>query len=130
MSPPDMVFPIMRALMWPRVDRQVGSALDFTELDLTFRKLDGSRFPFVTDAFECVRLEGAYPIAYNAANEVAVQAFIEGKIRYTDIRNVVRQVLDLDWTAGATTLDDILSLQEKAFAKANDVVQTIVERYR
>ena len=130
MSPPDMVFPIMRALMWPKVDRQVGLALDFSELDLTFRKLDGSRFPFVEDAFECVRLEGSYPIAYNAANEVAVQAFIEGKILYTDIRGVVRRVLDLDWTTVATTLDDILSLQEKAFVKANDVVQTIAERYR
>lgn len=130
MSPPDMVFPIMRALMWPKVDRQVGSALDFTELDLTFRKLDSSRFPFVEDAFECVRLEGAYPIAYNAANEVAVQAFIEEKIRYTDIRNVVRQVLDLDWTAGATTLDDVLSMQDEAFAKANTAVKAIIARYR
>lgn len=130
MSPPDMVFPIMRALMWPRVDRQAGSALDFTELDLTFRKLDTSRFPFVADAFECVRLEGAYPIAYNAANEVAVQAFIEEKIRYTDIRNVVRQVLDLDWTAGATTLDDVLSLQETAFSKANAAVRNVAESCR
>lgn len=130
MSPPDMVFPIIRALMWPRVDRQVGSALDFTELDLTFRKLDTSRFPFVADAFECVRLEGSYPIAYNAANEVAVQAFIEGKIRYTDIRNVVRQVLDLDWTAGATTLDDVLSLQETAFSKANEAVRNVAEGCR
>jgi len=130
MSPPDMVFPIMRALMWPKVDRQVGSALDFTELDLTFRKLDDSRFPFVADAFECVRLEGSYPIAYNAADEVAVQAFIDGGIRYTDIRNVVRQVLDLDWTTGATTLDDILSMQDEAFVKANAAVQAIIERYR
>lgn len=130
MSPPDMVFPIMRALMWPKVDRQVGSVLDFTELDLTFRKLDCVRFPFVADAFECVRLEDSYPIAYNAANEVAVQAFIEGKIRYTDIRNVVRCVLDLDWKAGATTFDDVLSLQDVAFAKANIAVQAITERYR
>lgn len=130
MSPPDMVFPIMRAIMWPKVNRQVGSPLDFTELDLTFRKLDCVRFPFVADAFECVRLKGAYPIAYNAANEVAVQAFIDGKVRYTDIRNAVRRVLDLGWTTGAATLDDVLSLQEEAFAKARSAVQTIMERYR
>jgi 1-deoxy-D-xylulose-5-phosphate reductoisomerase len=116
MSPPDMVFPIMRALMWPKVDRLVGSALDFTNLDLTFRKLDPVQFPFVASAFECVRLEGAYPIAYNAANEVAVKAFMEKKILYTQIYEVVQTVLEKDWSVQPKDLEEILEIQQKVFA--------------
>lgn len=112
MSPPDMVFPIMRALMWPHVDRQVGSALDFTNLDLTFRKLNPKQFPFVTSAFECVRLEGSYPIAYNAANELAVKAFMENKILYTQIYDKVKEVLDKDWSYEPKNLEDILNINQ------------------
>lgn len=116
LSPPDMVFPIMRALMWPHLDRQVGKSLDFTNLDLTFRALDEERFPFVTDAFECVRLEGSYPIAYNTANEVAVSAFREHKISYTRIQSWVHEVLSKDWSFVPRTLEDILEVQNKVIS--------------
>lgn len=112
MSPPDMVFPIMRALMWPHVDKQVGDALDFTNLDLTFRKLDPKQFPFVASAFECVRREGCYPIAYNAANELAVKAFMEKKILYTQIYDKVKKVLDRDWSYEPKNLEDILDINQ------------------
>ena len=111
MSPPDMVFPIMRALLWPTVDRQVGKALDFTNLDLTFRSLDPVRFPFVPDAFECVRLEGSYPIVYNTANEVAVDRFRKGLVPYTRIHGLVREMLDGDWSSTPSCLQDILDVQ-------------------
>ena len=113
MSPPDMVFPIMRALLWPTVNRRVGHPLDFTNLDLSFRKLDGERFPFVTDAFDCVRLEGSYPIAYNTANEIAVDRFRKGQLRYTQIRDTVRRTLDLDWSHKPVDLKDILAIQQQ-----------------
>jgi len=122
MSPPDMVFPIMRALLYPKVNKQVGKALDFTSLDLTFRKLDDTRFPFVKDAFECAKLEGSYPIAYNAANEIAVQAFMDGRIFYTSIRDVVRKTLEQDWSTKPHSLEQILEMQEKAFKVAQNNV--------
>ena len=117
MSPPDMVFPIMRALLWPEIDRQVGLPLDFSNLDLSFRKLDPVRFPFVTDAFECVRLEGSYPIAYNTADEVAVDRFRKGRISYTQIHDTVRKTLDLDWSAKPGNLEDILETQNQVIRK-------------
>ena len=120
MSPPDMVFPIMRALLWPAVERQVGKALDFSNLDLTFRKLDPQRFPFVTDAFECVRLEGSYPIVYNTANEVAVDRFRKGRILYTEIHDTVRRLLDLDWSFRPQSLEDILDVQNSVIRKMED----------
>lgn len=113
MSPPDMVFPIMRALFWPTVDRQVGKALDFSNLDLSFRSLDPVRFPFVPDAFECVRLEGSYPIVYNTANEVAVDRFRKGMIPYTGIHGQVREMLDGDWSFTPSCLQDILDVQAR-----------------
>ena len=116
MSPPDMVFPIMRALLWPEVDRQVGKALDFANLDLTFRVLDPVRFPFVPDAFECVRLEGSYPIVYNTANEVAVDRFRNGRIKYTQIHDMVRETLDKDWSFCPSSLQDILDVQARVFS--------------
>lgn len=117
MSPPDMVFPIMRALLWPEIDRQVGLPLDFSNLDLSFRKLDPVRFPFVTDAFECVRLEGSYPIAYNTANEVAVDRFRKGRISYTQIHDTVRKTLDMDWSSKPGNLEDILETQNQVIRK-------------
>ncbi len=115
MSPPDMVFPIMRALMWPQVDRQVGQPLDFTNLDLTFRKLDPKQFPFVASAFECIRLEGSYPIVYNAANEIAVKAFMDKKILYTQIHDIVMEALNKDWSYQPQNLEEILEVQQKVF---------------
>ena len=94
MSPPDMVFPIMRAILEGKFTRPVSNELDFTSLNLSFSKPDYSRFPFLSDAFECVKKEGIYPIIYNIADEIAVDAFMKGKIRFTDIRNVVRKALD------------------------------------
>ncbi len=126
MSPPDMVFPIMRALtasMPSQNIKEVGEPLDFTSLNLSFSKLDENRFPFVKDAFECITKEGSYPISYNAANEIAVQAFIDGKINYTSIRNVVREVLDYDWSYSPKNYNEIVKAQESAFEKARSIVE-------
>ncbi|MCF0238678.1 MAG: 1-deoxy-D-xylulose-5-phosphate reductoisomerase [Sphaerochaetaceae bacterium] len=112
MSPPDMVFPIMRALCWPNLKRQVGQSLDFTNLDLTFRKPDINRFPFLSDAFETIRLGGSYPIVYNTANEIAVYAFMDGKIPFTSIQKEVRKVLDRPWTYVPNSIEEIEEVQK------------------
>lgn len=113
MSPPDMTFPIMRALLERDFNKSVGTALDFTNLNLNFYKPDYERFPFLTDAFECVKKEGSYPIVFNTANEIAVDAFVKGRIKFTQIETVVREALNKDWTASPSSLDDILEIQNK-----------------
>ena len=67
----------------------------------------------MTDAFDCVRLEGSYPIAYNTANEIAVDRFRKGQLRYTQIRDTVRRILDLDWSHKPVDLKDILAIQQQ-----------------
>jgi len=115
MSPPDMVFPIMRALTGCHFERAAGKELDFTELDLNFRKPDFVRFPFVSDAFECIRKGGSYPIAYNAADEAAVALFMQGKLKYPQIHTAVNSVLQLDWSKGAKTLEEIPLIEKRAY---------------
>ena len=115
MSPPDMVFPIMRALTGCHFERAAGKELDFTELDLNFRKPDFVCFPFVSDAFECIRSGGSYPIAYNAADEAAVALFMQGKLKYPQIHTAVNRVLQLDWSEGAKSLEEIPLIEKRAY---------------
>lgn len=107
MSPPDMVFPIMRALLQRKVDYNVGTSLDFTKLDLSFRSLDNKRFPFVSAAFECARKKELYPAVYNIADEVGVKLFMEGKIKFTQIYSVVDRALGLQWNNLPSSVEDL-----------------------
>ena len=115
LSPPDMVFPIMRALTGCHFEHAAGKELDFTNLDLNFRKPDYNRFPFVSDAFECIRKGGSYPIAYNAADEAAVALFMNGKLKYPMIHTAVNRVLQLDWSKAAGNLEEIPLIEKRAY---------------
>ena len=115
LSPPDMVFPIMRALTGSHFERPAGKELDFSSLDLNFRKPDYNRFPFVADAFECIRKGGSYPIAYNAADEAAVALFMQGKIKYPQIHTAVNRVLNLDWSNKPKNLEEIPLIEKRAY---------------
>lgn len=113
MSPPDMTFPIMRALLERDFDKSVGTSLDFSSLNLSFSKPDLKRFPFLTDAYQCIEKEGSYPIVFNTANEIAVDAFVKGKIKFTQIETTVRDVLNKDWTYCPSSLEEIKDIQDK-----------------
>jgi len=85
--------PISHTLGWPK--RLNGSAqrLDFSKLsNLTFEAVDACRFPAINAAYDCLKEGQAACIAFNAANEVAVAAFLDGAIAFTDIVAIVRKV--------------------------------------
>ncbi len=113
MSPPDMVFPVMRALLERNITSPAGLPLNFDNLDLTFRKLNMQRFPFVADAFECVRAEGIYPIVFNIADEVAVDAFMNGQISFLQIHNVVRNALNQNWNYSVSDIHSVPQIVEE-----------------
>ncbi len=107
---PDMRTPIAYGLAYPeRIDAGV------TPLDLTvagglhFEKPDLVRFPCLGLAFDALRAGGVAPAALNAANEVAVEAFLGGKVRFTDIAGIVREVLEAAPQGPADTLEAVLS---------------------
>lgn len=113
MSPPDMTFPIMRALLDGKFTKPVGADLDFINLNLTFRAIDFNQFPFVKDAFFCAREEGLYPMVYNIADEIAVSDYMSGKIKYTGIYNFVKNALELQWNDSISDIHDIVPMLEE-----------------
>ncbi len=94
LSPPDMKLPIQYALTWPDRAPSLSEPLDLFRLSrLDFAQPDFRRFPCLELAFEAARNGGICPAALNAANEVAVERFIAGKLRFTHIPAVVEKVL-------------------------------------
>lgn len=112
-SPPDMKLPIALGLSWP--DRLPGAArsCDWTQAaSWTFEPLDNEAFPAVELARESGRLGGTAPAVYNAANEVCVDAFHDGRLGFTRILDVVASVLaeHVEPTTGSSTADDVGSV--------------------
>lgn len=92
---PDMRLPIQYALTFPDRPDYGGSRLDFAKTGtLTFEEVDGEKFPALGIAYECLRRGGSAPCVMNAANEVAVSAFLQGKIRYIDIVRLIERALE------------------------------------
>ena len=121
LSAPDMKIPIGYALSHPgRLDMGNGAAspADFSEI--TFERLDAEKFEAPELAAECLRTGGTYPAALNAANEVAVEAFLRKRIRFTDIIRVVRETLERHESLDSNRLDNIL----EADARARDVADS------
>ena len=95
MSPPDMTLPIISALSDGKIELEdVVSPLSFTNLKLTFEKPDTLRFPLLDLAYKALMVDGSATIAYNAADEVAVNAFMEGIIPYSKISEIVKKTIE------------------------------------
>ena len=107
---PDMRTPIAHALAYPhRIDAGV-APLDLFEIGrLDFERPDLRRFPCLSLAFQALRTAGNAPAVLNAANEVAVQAFLEGRLAYPHIARVIAASLDEVPAARADTLETVLA---------------------
>ncbi|MBM3567936.1 MAG: 1-deoxy-D-xylulose-5-phosphate reductoisomerase [Alphaproteobacteria bacterium] len=121
---PDMRTPIAYALGWP--DRIAGPAprLDLAAIGrLTFQAPDETRFPALRLARQALRAGGAAPAVLNAANEVAVEAFLGGRIGFLDIAALVASVLDEGPAGPLTSLESLRSVDRRARARANELAQ-------
>ncbi len=121
---PDMRLPIQVALSWPqRLRSEQLKMIDLTQAPLTFEKPDTDTFVCLRLAYEAGRKGDTYPAAMNAANEVAVGAFLDGRIRLPDIFGVVEQVLETHERTEAT-IDAVIEQD----AVARDAAASLVER--
>ena len=120
---PDMRTPISYAMRYPgRMTLDLPS-LDLTEIgNLTFCKPDHDRFPCLGLGYESLRIGGTMPAAMNAANEIAVEGFLNGGIRFTDIAEVIHSTMDLHTTKDIETLEDALEADRWAREKAESLV--------
>jgi len=95
LAPPDMRLPIGFALSYPERWGSPFPRLDLARAgDLTFEAVDPKRFPALTLGWRALKVGGTMPAALNAANEVAVGAFLEGRLGFTRIAAVVAEVMD------------------------------------
>jgi 1-deoxy-D-xylulose-5-phosphate reductoisomerase len=120
---PDMRTPIAHALAWPdRIESGVKS-LNLLEVGrLDFSAPDPGRFPCLRLAYEAARGGGTMPAILNAANEVAVQAFLDRRIGFTDIPRVIEHALTNLPASRETHLDAVLSDDRRARDMAGDFI--------
>lgn len=120
-SPPSMKMPIAHALAWPGRVAGAQPCLDFsTASEWTFEPLDNSAFPAVELARQVASQGDPYPAIYNAANEVAVDAFFDGKIRFPQIVDTIKEVLDgaSSYAAAPSSVEEILAVDARARREA------------
>ncbi len=120
---PDMRVPIAYGLAWPGRIASGAKALDFKTLsDLTFEVLDSERFPGLKLAWEVLEASTGTPAILNAANEVAVESFLEKRIRFDQIHAVNHATLSGLCAPRIMGIDDLLALDIEARAFARNVV--------
>jgi 1-deoxy-D-xylulose-5-phosphate reductoisomerase len=128
MSVPDMRLPIQYALNYPDRLAMNGDSqgLDLIALSkLRFAAPDTRRFPCLDLAREALRKGGSLPCALNAADEVAVEAFLAQRLRFSDIPRVIERVLEqTTHTQPFSSLDDVLDCDQEARRRALEVVTT------
>ncbi len=114
MGTPDMRIPIQYALTYPERTPTNAARLDLTELGtLHFQKMDFNRYRCLRFAYEAGRKGGTLPVVLNAANEVCVQAFLNGKIKFLEIEDGIEWALENHVPTANPDLDTILSVDQE-----------------
>jgi 1-deoxy-D-xylulose-5-phosphate reductoisomerase len=120
----DMRLPIQYALTYPQ---RLASGLrptNFADIGkLTFQKPDLNKFPALALAIEVGKKGGTFPSVLNAANEIAVDAFLAGKIKFLDIYRIVEKVVSRHRTATKPALKEILDADQWAREAAGGVIE-------
>lgn len=128
LSAPDMRTPIAYALAWPRRMAAPSQRLDLAKLkQLTFEAPDRERFPCLALAESCLHAGGLTPTILNAANEVAVDAFLGRRIAFYDIPRVVEETLSADGSNGETVedIESVLAIDKRARQMASDLCRRL-----
>lgn len=129
MGTPDMRTPIAYCLGLPERIASGVPPLDFAALSaLTFETPDYHRFPCLELAYQAMQAGGGVPCVLNAANEIAVAAFLAGRIRFTDIAHTVRHCLEQDFSGSHHSLEGLLDLDAAARRAAEAFVRQVADR--
>jgi 1-deoxy-D-xylulose-5-phosphate reductoisomerase len=123
MSPPDMTFAIQHALLYPDRSESVSPSIDFTKvLSLDFRPLETDRYPCLALARNAMAACGVAPGVFNAANEIAVDAFVQNRIKFVDIAKIVEKTLDSINNVEPISIEEVLDYDTQARAIAADII--------
>ncbi|MEE8329411.1 MAG: 1-deoxy-D-xylulose-5-phosphate reductoisomerase [Thermodesulfovibrionia bacterium] len=123
MSVPDMKGPITYALSYPQRFEHVLPSLDLSRTgELTFEDPDRNKYPSLSLAYDALRTGGTMPAVLNAANEAAVEAFLDKKIPFTGIHAVVADVMAQHRVMDGSSLEDILETSKWSREKAEEAI--------
>lgn len=126
MGCPDMRIPIAHALAYPERFESGASPLDiFAIKHMDFEPADLQRFPCLRLAYEAITAGGTMPAVLNAANEIAVEAFLNEQIRFTDIPVVIEKTMQQIPVQKGDSLEKILEMDNKARVVANQAIQNL-----
>lgn len=121
---PDMHLPIQYALGYPgRLESKREPLQLHQYANLTFEAPDRTRFPLLQYAFDAISTGGNMPCILNAANEIAVAAFLQRRIRFMDMPRLVSRVMETTPLIGNVTLDDLIATNEEARARAEELLK-------
>ncbi len=122
---PDMRIPILNALTYPDIVSHSMGRLSLTNVQLNFFEPDREKYPMLPLAYHALRRGGTYPLVYNAANEVAVEAFLQERIPFTGIPQLVERTLEwCDWPISIEGVEMVLDTD----ARARSVAQAILSQ--
>ena len=124
LGPPDMRVPIAYALAWPERMETTTPKLDLATVGrLDFEEPDLERFPALRLAREALEAGGAAPGVLNAANEIAVASFLEGRIAFGDIGGLVEDALASSRCPAPATLEDVIATDKETRAAVTQLIQ-------
>jgi len=126
LGPSDMRVPIASTLAWPERMETPCAPLNLASIgNLSFFAPDEDRFPATRLAREAVRAGGAAPAVLNAANEIAVAAFLDGQIKFTQISSLVARMLDSAIPPPPTTLDEVFGVDKEARERTEEMLESV-----
>jgi 1-deoxy-D-xylulose-5-phosphate reductoisomerase len=127
MGNPDMRIPIAHAMAWP--DRFESGAEPLNIFDvkqLDFEQPDLQRFPCLRLAYEAINAGGIMPTVLNAANEIAVDAFLNEQVKFTDIPNIIEQCMGKFTAKKADGLDEVLEIDQQARIISQQIISGLL----
>ncbi|MFH2115256.1 MAG: 1-deoxy-D-xylulose-5-phosphate reductoisomerase [Spirochaetota bacterium] len=125
LSKPDMRLPILNALAWPEMlDEDVGD-LDPAISPMSFRPVDFGRYPLLALAYGALESGEGATVAYNAANEIAVEAFMDSHLRFIDLERVLDSTLQMKWPVLLEGLSEVYQVDTEARVTATRIIQEI-----
>jgi 1-deoxy-D-xylulose-5-phosphate reductoisomerase len=121
LSEPDMALPIQYALTYPKRKKGIGRTLNVSQMKAcTFECPDRKKFPCLALAEEALRKGGSYPCVLNAANEVLVQRFLKGELRWIELGSKLEQLMSSHSSRDLVTLEAILAVDREMRRKAEE----------
>jgi 1-deoxy-D-xylulose-5-phosphate reductoisomerase len=124
LSPTDMKIPIQYALTYPERENTRLPSLGLSQIKrLEFQDVEEEKFPLVRLAFEALEEGKSIPVALNAANEVVVEAFLNGEIKFSEISVLVREAVENHQKREVKSLEDIFEVDSDARAQTRNIMK-------